>query len=65
MLYSWLIALIFYRFTFFPFGPSDFTRPFWINMGAMAILAYWQHVIKKLGRKYTLAYWSDRNVYRL
>jgi tellurite resistance protein TehA-like permease len=31
MLYLWLIALIFYRFTFFPFRPRDFIRPaiFW------------------------------------
>lgn len=39
MLYIWLIALIFYRFTFFPFKPEDFVPPFWINMGAMAISA--------------------------
>lgn len=37
MLYIWLIALIFYRYTFFPFMPSDLTPPYWINMGAMAI----------------------------
>jgi tellurite resistance protein TehA-like permease len=37
MLYIWLIALIFYRYTFFPFAPSDLTPPYWINMGAMAI----------------------------
>jgi tellurite resistance protein TehA-like permease len=39
MLYIWLIALIFYRYTFFPFVPSDLTPPYWINMGAMAISA--------------------------
>lgn len=39
MLYIWLIALIFYRFTFFPFKPEDFVPPFWINMGAMAVSA--------------------------
>jgi len=103
MLYLWLIALIFYRFTFFRFRPRDFIPPFWINMGAMAIstltgttliaqarndgflgtllpflegftlffwatatwwipmlaiLAYWQHVIKRLGRTYTFLYWD-------
>jgi len=103
MLYLWLIALIFYRFTFFRFRPQDFIPPFWINMGAMAIstltgttliaqarngdflgallpflegftmffwatatwwipmlaiLAYWQHVIKRLGRAYTFLCWD-------
>jgi len=37
MLYIWLISLIFYRYTFFKFSPSDFSSPYWINMGAMAI----------------------------
>ena len=37
MLYIWLISLIFYRYTFFPFSPSDLMPPYWINMGAMAI----------------------------
>lgn len=37
MLYIWLIALIFYRYTFFAFSPSDLMPPYWINMGAMAI----------------------------
>jgi tellurite resistance protein TehA-like permease len=37
MLYIWLIALIFYRYTFFTFVPTDLTPPYWINMGAMAI----------------------------
>jgi len=37
MLYIWMIALIFYRYTFFPFVPADLTPPYWINMGAMAI----------------------------
>lgn len=39
MLYIWLIALIFYRFTFFRFRPESFLPPFWINMGAMAVSA--------------------------
>lgn len=37
MLYIWMISLIFYRYTFFRFSPSDLTPPYWINMGAMAI----------------------------
>ncbi len=37
MLYIWLISLIFYRYTFFEFSPSDLMPPYWINMGAMAI----------------------------
>jgi tellurite resistance protein TehA-like permease len=39
MLYVWIISLIFYRYTFFPFKPSDLAPPYWINMGAMAISA--------------------------
>jgi tellurite resistance protein TehA-like permease len=37
MLYIWIIALIFYRYTFFTLEPEDLTPPYWINMGAMAI----------------------------
>ena len=37
MLHIWLISLIFYRYTFFQFLPSDLRPPYWINMGAMAI----------------------------
>lgn len=37
MLYVWIIALIFYRYTFFPLSPSDLAPPYWINMGAVAI----------------------------
>jgi len=37
MLYIWLISLIFYRYTFFRFSPTDLMPPYWINMGAMAI----------------------------
>jgi len=37
MLYIWIVALIFYRYTFFHFSPADLAPPFWINMGAMAI----------------------------
>ena len=37
MMYIWMISLIFYRYTFFGFAPADFSAPYWINMGAMAI----------------------------
>ena len=37
MLYIWMAALIFYRYTFFDFAPGDLSPPYWINMGAMAI----------------------------
>lgn len=37
MQYIWMISLIFYRYTFFKFSPSDLSPPYWINMGAMAI----------------------------
>ena len=37
MLYIWLMALIFYRYTFFRLAPGDLAPPYWINMGAMAI----------------------------
>jgi tellurite resistance protein TehA-like permease len=37
MLYTWIISLIFYRYTFFRFSPADLAPPYWINMGAMAI----------------------------
>jgi tellurite resistance protein TehA-like permease len=37
MLYIWIIALIFYRYTFFPLTPANLAAPYWINMGAMAI----------------------------
>ena len=37
MLYLWIIALIFYRYTFFEMAPSDMAPPYWINMGAVAI----------------------------
>jgi tellurite resistance protein TehA-like permease len=39
MLYTWIIALIFYRYLFLRLVAEDFTAPYWINMGAMAISA--------------------------
>lgn len=37
VLYTWLIALIFYRALFFRFTPADLAPSYWISMGAMAI----------------------------
>lgn len=37
MLYIWLMAMIFYRYTFLPLAPADLVPSYWINMGAMAI----------------------------
>jgi tellurite resistance protein TehA-like permease len=37
MLYIWMMALIFYRLTFFRLSPVELSPPYWINMGAMAI----------------------------
>ena len=37
MFYIRIISLIFYRYSFFAFSPSDLSPPYWINMGAMAI----------------------------
>lgn len=37
MLYTWVISLIFYRYTFFVLSPNDLAPPYWINMGAVAI----------------------------
>ncbi len=37
MLYLSIITLIFYRFTFVKLTTADFTPPYWINMGAVAI----------------------------
>jgi tellurite resistance protein TehA-like permease len=39
MLYLAIIPLIFYRLTFVPLISEDFSPPYWINMGAVAITA--------------------------
>lgn len=39
MLYLAIIPLIFYRLTFINFEHGDFSPPYWINMGAVAISA--------------------------
>jgi tellurite resistance protein TehA-like permease len=36
-LYLLIISLIFYRLLFFTLTPQEFTPPYWINMGAIAI----------------------------
>jgi tellurite resistance protein TehA-like permease len=36
-LYLWIISLIFYRLLFFTLTPREFTPPYWVNTGAMAI----------------------------
>lgn len=36
-LYLWLMALIFFRYTFLRMSADDMTPPYWINMGAVAI----------------------------
>ena len=33
MLYIWMMALIFYRYTFFRLSVEELTPPYWINMG--------------------------------
>lgn len=37
MFYILIIALIFYRFTFYKLAPEELSPPYWINMGAVAI----------------------------
>lgn len=39
MLYLAIIPLIFYRLTLVPMNREDFSPPYWINMGAVAITA--------------------------
>ena len=36
-IYLWLMALIFFRYTFVEMSPEDLSPPYWINMGAVAI----------------------------
>ncbi|MCC7264928.1 MAG: tellurite resistance/C4-dicarboxylate transporter family protein [Candidatus Latescibacteria bacterium] len=38
MFYLTIITLIFYRFTFISLSPADLGAPYWINMGAVAII---------------------------
>lgn len=71
MLYIWMMSLIFYRYTFFPFEPGDLSPPYWINMGAMAIStlagsllivnsvdAWFLHSIAPFIKGFTIFYWA-------
>jgi len=71
MLYIWMMSLIFYRYTFFPFSPSDLSPPYWINMGAMAIStlagslltrnsldAWFLHSVAPFLKGFTIFYWA-------
>jgi len=71
MLYIWMMSLIFYRYTFFKFSPSDLSPPYWINMGAMAIStlagslliinsegAPFLHSIVPFMKGFTVFYWA-------
>jgi len=71
MLYIWVMALIFYRYTFFRLAPEDLTPPYWINMGAMAIStlagsmlilnsgdAPFLHAILPFLKGFTILYWA-------
>lgn len=51
MLYIWMISLIFYRYTFFRFLPTDLMPPYWINMGAMAISTLAGALLIKTGER--------------
>jgi tellurite resistance protein TehA-like permease len=71
MLYLAIIPLIFYRLTFVRLASRDFSPPYWINMGAVAIttlagstlilhLGYWP-VLKQIGPflpGFTLFFWA-------
>ncbi len=70
-LYTWLMTLIFLRYTFLRTSPEDLTPPYWINMGAMAIStlagatlvehADWSPVVMQLIpfiKGFTLVYWA-------
>ena len=71
MLYTWIIALIFYRYAFFDLDPSDLSPPYWINMGAMAIStlagtvllsntsrAPWLATLEPFVMGFTLLFWA-------
>ncbi len=71
MLYIWMMSLIFYRYTFFPFSPGDLSPPYWINMGAMAIStlagslliinapdAPFLHSLQPFIKGFTVFYWA-------
>jgi tellurite resistance protein TehA-like permease len=54
MLYLAIIPLIFYRLTFVPLSSSDFSPPYWINMGAVAITALAGSILVMRGETWPL-----------
>jgi len=71
MIYTWIVALIFYRYLFLRLAPADLTPAYWINMGAMAIStlagsllvtnsadAPWLHALLPFLEGFTLLYWA-------
>jgi tellurite resistance protein TehA-like permease len=54
MLYLAIIPLIFYRLTFVPMHREDFSPPYWINMGAVAITALAGSVLILRGQTWPL-----------
>lgn len=54
MLYLAIIPLIFYRLTFVPLSREDFSPPYWINMGAVAITALAGSILVLRGETWTM-----------
>lgn len=54
LLYLAIIPLIFYRLTFVPLTREDFSPPYWINMGAVAITALAGSVLVMRGETWPL-----------
>ncbi len=54
MLYLAIIPLIFYRLTFVPLSREDFSPPYWINMGAVAITALAGSILILRGGTWTM-----------
>ena len=54
MLYLAIIPLIFYRLTFVPMSRQDFSPPYWINMGAVAITALAGSILILRGENWSL-----------
>lgn len=54
MLYLAIIPLIFYRLTFVPMSREDFSPPYWINMGAVAITSLAGSILIMRGETWSL-----------
>src|SRR5690606_41921457 len=52
--YLAIIPLIFYRLTFVPMSRQDFSPPYWINMGAVAITALAGSILILRGETWSL-----------